>query len=187
MPIFPGTQRLRQEDLWSPGVWGQPGQHNKTLSLKYKEGNKIKARNRMRLLLFFSYSSDSFFVFFSSAGDWNRAPHTLLLSCIPRHHRALYVAGAHVIVVSCWRPWMERKRKRKAASVWLNPFKNGYFFSIMVKEIACSNGLKKSRSFSQEWWCTPIIPVLRRQRQEDWVFQANLGHYSKTLFQNKTK
>jgi hypothetical protein len=30
--------------------------------------------------------------------------------------------------------------------------------------------------FSWEWWCTLVIPALRRLRQEDWNLEANLGY-----------
>jgi hypothetical protein len=36
------------------------------------------------------------------------------------------------------------------------------------------------------WWYTPIISVLRQQRQENHKFKANLGYNSKILSQ-KTK
>jgi hypothetical protein len=29
--------------------------------------------------------------------------------------------------------------------------------------------------FLWAWWCTPVIPVFRRLRQEDGEFQASLG------------
>jgi hypothetical protein len=37
-----------------------------------------------------------------------------------------------------------------------------------------SNGL--STVTSQERWCTPIIPALKRLRQEDLEFEASLGY-----------
>jgi hypothetical protein len=33
--------------------------------------------------------------------------------------------------------------------------------------------------FSWEWWCTLVIPALRRLRQEDWNLEANLGYTSR--------
>jgi hypothetical protein len=45
-------------------------------------------------------------------------------------------------------------------------------------------------SSADEWinnrmqWCTPIVPVLERLRQEDFKFKASLG-YIATLSQNK--
>jgi hypothetical protein len=38
---FQLLERLRQEDHFSPGAQGQPGQHNKTLSLKNKKIKNI--------------------------------------------------------------------------------------------------------------------------------------------------
>jgi hypothetical protein len=34
----------------------------------------------------------------------------------------------------------------------------------------------KNYDYSQMWWCTLIIPPLRRQRQEDYKCQASLGY-----------
>jgi hypothetical protein len=38
---------------------------------------------------------------------------------------------------------------------------------------------------SQVWWGTPAIPTLRRLRQEDHEFKANLGYISRPSFRNK--
>jgi hypothetical protein len=35
------------------------------------------------------------------------------------------------------------------------------------------------------WWNTPVIPVLRKLRQEDCEFQASLGYIVKTLLKNE--
>jgi hypothetical protein len=34
----------------------------------------------------------------------------------------------------------------------------------------------KSRMTSLAWWCTAVIPALRRLRQEDLRFEASLGY-----------
>jgi hypothetical protein len=31
------------------------------------------------------------------------------------------------------------------------------------------------------WWCTPVIPALRRLRQEDWEFQTSLDKVVRRL------
>jgi hypothetical protein len=46
-------------------------------------------------------------------------------------------------------------------------FCNAYFFLEMLK---LENNVK-----SQTCWCTPVIPALRRLRQEDCKFEASLG------------
>lgn len=59
-------------------------------------------------------------------------------------------------------------------------------------------GLVAKSTYCQVWWCTPIIPALEKQRQEDlWVqaqpdlyikFQDSQVYIRETLFQqNKTK
>jgi hypothetical protein len=46
---------------------------------------------------------------------------------------------------------------------------------------------------NQAWWCTPVIPALRRLRQEDHEFKASLGYITtkkkkpKNEQTNKTK
>jgi hypothetical protein len=37
------------------------------------------------------------------------------------------------------------------------------------------------RTWSRAWRCTPVIPALRRQRQEDPEFQASLGYFETCL------
>jgi hypothetical protein len=34
----------------------------------------------------------------------------------------------------------------------------------------------KNKERSREWWCTPAIPALRSQRQENQEFQVSLGY-----------
>ena len=40
---------------------------------------------------------------------------------------------------------------------------------------------------SQVWWCTPVIPVLGRLRQEDCRFKASLGNLVRPHFKIKIK
>jgi hypothetical protein len=35
---------------------------------------------------------------------------------------------------------------------------------------------QKEKTWSQAWWCTPVIPALGRLRQEDHKFQTSLGY-----------
>jgi hypothetical protein len=37
----------------------------------------------------------------------------------------------------------------------------------------------------QMWWCTPVIPALRRLRQEDQEFEASLGNIVRTVSKPK--
>jgi hypothetical protein len=39
----------------------------------------------------------------------------------------------------------------------------------------------------QAWWCTPIIPAVRRQRQEDQAFKASLGYIVRSCLKKQTK
>jgi hypothetical protein len=37
--------------------------------------------------------------------------------------------------------------------------------------------MQKRREWkNQVWWSTPVIPALRRLRQEDWMLAASLGY-----------
>jgi hypothetical protein len=48
----------------------------------------------------------------------------------------------------------------------------------------CStNFINKLRS--QEWWCTPVILVLRKLRQEDIKLEASLGYIVRPYIKNK--
>lgn len=50
-----------------------------------------------------------------------------------------------------------------------------------------SEGLKGKGSKCQtEWWNVPIIPELKRPRQEDWKFETSLGYIS-GLFLSQTR
>jgi hypothetical protein len=44
---------------------------------------------------------------------------------------------------------------------------------------------QKNNKISQVWWCTPVIPALRRLRQEDGEFQASLDHRVRPGFKKK--
>jgi hypothetical protein len=37
------------------------------------------------------------------------------------------------------------------------------------------------------WWCTPVIPALRRQRQQNCEFEASLGLYRETCLKKRKK
>jgi hypothetical protein len=36
----------------------------------------------------------------------------------------------------------------------------------------------------QVWWCTPVIPACRRQRQEDCKFETSLGYIIDSVSKN---
>jgi hypothetical protein len=41
----------------------------------------------------------------------------------------------------------------------------------------CNEERKEKKPNCQMWWCTPLMPALRRQREEDlWEFKASLPH-----------
>jgi hypothetical protein len=44
------------------------------------------------------------------------------------------------------------------------------------------NCVRRNYFSSQEWWLTPIIPVLRRLRQEDCDFEPSLGYIARPYF-----
>jgi hypothetical protein len=47
------------------------------------------------------------------------------------------------------------------------------------------SALSKKLGFSQAWWCTPILPALRRLRQEDWKFKDSLGYITRPCLKKK--
>ena len=51
-----------------------------------------------------------------------------------------------------------------------------------------SGGQGKKSCEAGWWWCTPLIPVLRRQEWVDfWEFKASLGYLVRSSLKNKTK
>jgi hypothetical protein len=45
----------------------------------------------------------------------------------------------------------------------------------------------KNDSLSQEWWYTPVIPVLRRLRQENYEFHSSMGYIVRPYLNKKNK
>jgi hypothetical protein len=45
----------------------------------------------------------------------------------------------------------------------------------------------KNQDKTHAWWFTPIIPALRRLRQEDHEFKASLGYIARPCLKNKPK
>jgi hypothetical protein len=45
----------------------------------------------------------------------------------------------------------------------------------------------KRKLQSQAWWCTPVIPALRRLRQEDHEFEVDLSIIVRPCLKKKTK
>jgi hypothetical protein len=40
---------------------------------------------------------------------------------------------------------------------------------------------------SPAWWCTPVIPVLERLKQEDGKFKISLGYIVRLCYQKRRK
>jgi hypothetical protein len=45
----------------------------------------------------------------------------------------------------------------------------------------------KSPKFSWVWWCTPVIPILGRLRQEDHKFEDSLGYTVRAYLKKKVR